>query len=383
MTTRYGNEAELSAKEIYKEIAKESSTYQAEIEGKKLLFHNASNVLSLNPIEKFVELIINSEDIGYKRTGKTIRNGKSIVEFKGLALKLYFKKIRSFILTVYSHESFYIYSEHVILFMEACKELQLSSDMFYDCNFYFEKFEKYEAELFNDLIILIRSKSRTEEFKKKVSNRKSNSTRMFKSITDYIEGLFAQRSRLLVIRIDLGYLVSVDGCGEFRQNVTLEQVTADFDRFIRNMRHNSIFKNLYGYIWKLEYGEQKGYHYHLILFFKGSEQEKDVHIGFQVGNYWMKNITSNRGIFFNCNAKKGEYTHLGIGMIDINAESYADLRFNLNYYVVQYFTKNEQYLKIKLTEKYRVIGKGEVPMKSNNAGRPRLANRVEQVLIGV
>jgi Inovirus Gp2 len=142
--------------------------------------------------------------------------------------------------------------------------------------------------------------------------------------------------------------------------------------FQNNRRHNKLFDHMVGHIWALEYGVKKGYHYHLIFFLRGSEAQKDWYFSNQIGKYWEEQITQGRGNFHNCNANKQKYLHLGIGMIDATRPEDAELRVNLRN-VVNYLTKNEQILMLKLGAKDKAFGKGRTPEANSNRGRPRKA----------
>lgn len=381
MKHNQGKEIELSSGEIFRAISKNSSIYQAEVNGKICTYHNISDIASLSPIEEFVKKIIRTKEAGYIRKEKSLRDGTTAINFTDTKLSFHFKAINSFISTIQRHEEFYLYSENISLFQESCKELNLSANLFCKPGFYIYEIKKYEADLYNELIESIRAKSKTKEFKKKISNRITNANRMLKSINGYIDELFARYSRLLVLRIDLSYLVDINTSTGLPMNqVTLQQAKADFTKLKNNMRHNKLFKHLKGDVWKLEFGELKGFHYHLILFFLGSKVDKDVYYGAQIGEYWQKSITKNRGIFHNCNAEKKKYADLGIlgiGMIDVGKEDSVELRFNLQNRIVNYLAKKEQILKTKLTSKEKVMGKGQVPERTSDAGRPRATNKSE------
>lgn len=363
---------DLSADEVYGEITKNSSFYQSEVNGQIRTFRNTENTPDLALVEQFVESIIKTNHSGFKKYQRTNRTGVLITEFKHSPLSYFFKHINSFIRTIYDHDSFYIYSENVNLFLDACNELKFNLITFSNHLFFCLESEKFEADLFNELIELIRNRSNTDEFSKKASYRKTHAVRIFKSCKGYIEALFNTHYKLLVIRLDLSYLVTIDESnGKPIQLVTLEQARKDFSNFINNKRHNSLFKNMVGYICKLEFGAQKGYHFHLIFFFLGSKVQNDPYIAHRIGTYWREVITAKRGIFFNCNLKKRNYQHLGIGMMHADSPIDSELRFNLINRVLRYLTKSEQFLKIKLAKNDRVISKGKMPVRISNAGRPR------------
>lgn len=378
MKTNNNKDLGLSPSDIYSEIKDDSNTCHYKFNGKIRRHLDSSNGLSLGPIERFVDKVINSSLPGFNAIYKAIGNQGKIAEFRNTRLSIYFKSVDSFISTVYDHDIYYIYSEYIKLFYEACNELNLHLRRFVNHLFYLDDINKYEAELFNELIELIRFKSRLPKFKHAVARRERRAAQMFESIKSYVDSLFFNHSKLLVIRLDLGYLVEVDEVTrKTKKNTTLQEAKNDLANLWRNKRHNSLFDEMVGYVWKLEYADMKGYHFHLILFFNGSNVQNDYHIADMIGRYWCEVITNNRGIYFNCNAVKTKYKHLGIGKISAESPADSELRLNLINYVVKYLTKKEQFLRIKFSKKERVIGTGEKPSRPKKPGRPRNSRRDE------
>lgn len=83
-----------------------------------------------------------------------------------------------------------------------------------------------------------------------------------KSYKDYVKALFNKYARLLVVRVDLGYYKMVQ--------TSYQQFITDIDTFLKKISYHPVFQNKVGYIWKLEYGLQKGFHVHLLVFFDGA-----------------------------------------------------------------------------------------------------------------
>lgn len=374
MENNHTDEFDFSSRKIYKSISNESRNHQLDVNGNIKAYYDNIDISSLNPIEYFIRKVTRTKESGYLRQEKSLRDGAVAINFKDTKLSIHFRAIKSYILTIHHYEAIYIFSEYVTIFQESCRELKLSADLFNKPGFYVDQVKKYEADLFNDLIESIRVKAKSKEFKKRVSNRDTNASRMLNSINGYVDELFRRHSRLLVIRLDLSYRNINASTGLPQNHTSLQQVKSDFRRFKNNMRHNKLFQHLKGDIWKLEYGEFKGLHYHLILFFQGSEVKKDAYYGAQIGEYWQQSITKNRGAFHNCNAEKKKYAELGIlgiGMIDVGTEGGRELRSNLQNGIIRYLAKKEQHLKAKLTCKEKVMGKGQVSERTSNAGRPR------------
>ncbi|WP_415887580.1 inovirus-type Gp2 protein [Neptuniibacter sp. QD37_6] len=120
------------------------------------------------------------------------------------------------------------------------------------------------------------------KFQKLILKSKQTTDKNYRSMLSYIDKLFKKRSRLLVVRVDLSYKAEIaDICR--RASFTMadhvsefEQVKADLERLLRNRRHNKIFRGLLGYIWKLEHGVLRGYHYHVVFFFDGAIRRGDI-----------------------------------------------------------------------------------------------------------
>lgn len=364
-------EHEFSKEEFYRELSLDLSTYQT-MAGKRIVTcRHESSLPVLNLIERFVSNVIKSNDKGFIKKTRTLINGSEKVTFTRTKLSPKFELMKAFITTVCRYESIYVYSECVTLFQDCCNELQLSPDVFASANVYMPAVKKYEGDLYIELIDLMRQKAKEKEFKKKVSNRRTNSLRCHKSSQEYIDALFEKYSRLLVLRVDLSYLTMIDPITEMPvQGVSYTQVKKDMQRFKNNWRHNKIFEHLVGYIWKLEYGEKKGYHYHIMFFYRGSAVQKDWYFSDQIGKYWVDKITKGRGNFHNCNANKKDYLHLGIGMIDATAPCDERLRINVRN-VAGYLSKNEQILSMKIKGNDRAFGTGGEPGENSNRGRPR------------
>jgi hypothetical protein len=133
-----------------------------------------------------------------------------------------------------------------------------------------------------------------------------------------------------------------------------------------------------GYIVKLEYGVNRGFHFHLVVFMDGQHVQQDGYIASELGRHWKETVTKGQGIFFNCNAKAFEdgmyeYKRVGIGMInhdDVNK------RHILVHDVIAYLCKKEQSVKTS-SGKGRVFTMGVLPKQKSAAGRPRKSTNLK------
>ena len=183
-----------------------------------------------------------------------------------------------------------------------------------------------------------------------------------KSTKEYIDALSEKYSKLNILRVDLSYKKP------HSDNMTLDTANSDFNRMMNNRRSKpSIFKEMVGHICKKEYTEDKGVHLHTVFFYDGQKVLKDILKADQIGEYWNKEITKEKGSYHNCNRK--EYKTKGIGMLD---HKDSKKRENLDK-AVSYLCKDDyQDLEpIKINEKDRAFVRGTIPKSKKKLGRPR------------
>lgn len=211
----------------------------------------------------------------------------------------------------------------------------------------------------NECVDNIRQEAKSKRFQAKLNSYQRSSNKNYKELTAYVDALFERYSRLLVLRVDLSY-------SKENSKTTQAQAKRDRERLLENARSNKLFGDMVGYIWKLEHGPEKGFHYHMMFFFDGSKVREDVTLARRIGEYWTEVITKGRGLYYNCNAVKIGYKSCGIGMVD---HADANLREGLRNAVV-YLTKTDLYM--KLQTEGRGMGKGLYPSPKDARGRPRV-----------
>lgn len=190
---------------------------------------------------------------------------------------------------------------------------------------------------------------------------KKNINKRVESTKKYIDALSENYSKLNGIRVDLAYKKP------YSESITLEDANNDIERMFNNMRSKpSIFKDKVGYVFKREYTEERGVHFHALFFYDGQKVQKDAHKAEQIGKYWEQ-ITEDKGSFHNCHRNK--YERNGIGMLDHRD---SDKRKILDENVISYLCKDEQGVEpVKEKEKVRAFTRGTIPKKKGKMGRPR------------
>jgi hypothetical protein len=185
------------------------------------------------------------------------------------------------------------------------------------------------------------------------------------SAKEYVDALSDKYSKLNVVRVDLAYKKP------HSDNITLEDATKDLDRLFNNRRSKpTIFKDQVGYICKKEYTKERGVHIHAVFFYDGQKVKDDTKKAIDIGAYWKKEITDNKGSYYNCNlnAKKKYGKDNGIGMI---GHSDSAKRENLDT-AISYLCKDKQNIEpIKKNKRDRAFTRGTIPKSKGNIGRPR------------
>ncbi|MDY4315667.1 inovirus-type Gp2 protein [Pectobacterium actinidiae] len=222
--------------------------------------------------------------------------------------------------------------------------------------------ETETARKLNQLITEYRCIINSNAFRQENRKYHRASVKNLRGVNSYINHLFSRYARLLVVRLDLSW------GKQFAKEMTAEQAKKQRQHLFRNMKKNALFKHVLGVIWKLEYGKDKGFHYHMLFFLDGNKARCDINISRQFGEYWQNIITEGKGMFFNCNARIAQYEKPGIGMVRYTD---ADKREGLMQ-AVKYLTKIDTFARLALPGNARTFGRGEIrPFRVR--GRKRLA----------
>lgn len=177
------------------------------------------------------------------------------------------------------------------------------------------------------------------------------------SLELYFKNLIENRSRVLVIFIELKYLKNQ------RHNLTIH----DFYNHIKKMRKliskkSSCFNYMTGYAWALEQGYKNGgFHCHLVLTYDNSKKYSDWFIAKMIGKKWEE-ITEGIGTYHSSHDSdtkrdfeiKGK---LGVGRIRRDKPEEVENAFT----VARYLTKANKYdqkLKVWLP-KMQTFGHGK------------------------
>lgn len=179
---------------------------------------------------------------------------------------------------------------------------------------------------------------------------------------------------LSVLRFDLGYAkhyCDAELSGE--QAITYEDVRSH-RRALRRFLKRGLSKILpagackgMAFGIKLEYGLDKGYHFHVILVLNGDVVCQHTVIAEMICSHWNSRITHGKGGSYNC--FRSEYVKPAIGSVMYNDE---DKLATLESQVVPYLTKPDFYMKMVKPDGHRSFWSSQPPkIEAKKRGRKR------------
>lgn len=197
-------------------------------------------------------------------------------------------------------------------------------------------------------------------FKEAIRIRVRRAANHFESAKKYLSELRQDNGRLVVIRLDLCLSPEL-------KNIDVPELKSYFDRFTQKMRRSRLLK-LNGYIWKLEYGFAKSFHYHLIIFLCGRKHSHDIKLAQMIGEMWDKTI-GGKNCYFNCHSTKHlkHYKDIVVGRLERNDHTKYDRLLNV---VVRYFCKKDQFIVHKSILNKKTFDTGRTRSTRKKLGRP-------------
>uniref|UniRef100_UPI0022E8A041 YagK/YfjJ domain-containing protein n=1 Tax=Aeromonas sp. QDB62 TaxID=2990499 RepID=UPI0022E8A041 len=202
----------------------------------------------------------------------------------------------------------------------------------------------------------------SQTHRKRLKNLERVESRNQLSIATYVNSLFDQHAKLLVIRLDIGYREA------YYDQLTLDLVTNDRNCYLRRVQNK--YPALLGYIWKLEFGVDRRFHTHITFIFNGAVHQQDISLGIALGEVW-EDMSDNNGSYFNCQIRREEYQRRGtdgVGMVH-----YSDTTKRINLInALSYLTKLDTQILAVLPAGRRTFGRMERPSRQPRLGRPRL-----------
>lgn len=176
----------------------------------------------------------------------------------------------------------------------------------------------------------------------------------------YCESIIDKYSRVLVIRVDLGYLQ------EYSSRIRVDDIYNDLDVLLNRIQNkDGIFKHVIGFAWGIEQGgRSKGFHCHLAIIYNSAYRDGSAaYWGNKIIALW-KEITRDYGQGYNCwNRERVKELRsrdgLGIGLIYRRDSTQVENFIRAMEYIADHHKRTPQYLRVKPKGR-RVFGKGQL-----------------------
>ncbi|NLN57008.1 MAG: inovirus Gp2 family protein [Gammaproteobacteria bacterium] len=176
----------------------------------------------------------------------------------------------------------------------------------------------------------------------------------------YCRSILNKCSRILVARVDLGYLQ------EHSSRIRVGDIYKDLDILLNRIQNkDGIFKHVIGFAWGIEQGgKSKGFHCHLAIIYDNAYRAGSAEYwGNEIIELW-KDITRGYGQGYNCwnrerVAKLRRENKLGIGVIYRRDSTQVTNFIEAMEYIADHHKRTLQYLRVKPKGR-RVFGKGQL-----------------------
>lgn len=358
------------------------------------------DLINLAEIEKFVLEVVSSEELGYELDeDDTDLNGKKKTKISKTILTKYAKllfidwgdKFGRFGLSPYVKNFFRVYIELKInrlglgpyiqgMSIDPCKKYKVhqlppaqqstKSNAEPDANY---SSAKPFYEIFNEFTKHIRQKIKSEVVRNIIKHRKADIKNKVNTYQKYIHSLFFAVPQLKILRLDLTY-------GSFpHESVSLAKKKEDLSRLLNNLRMNSIFDGLVGYIWQYQKKQFGPSYWHVMLLFDTSDnRQMGINLANEVGHFWestlgegrvkSKNLKNDQQsdvgpFFFDCSLSLIPLKNLCTGlMYRDDVDSWRELND-----LVEYMVTKDYYLILPTTNKEGAF----LPSRAHTIGRGR------------
>lgn len=217
------------------------------------------------------------------------------------------------------------------------------------------RLRSYMVDELNAAVEAIRTAARDSALKNSIVNLQRCERGNAKRARELLAGVRKGYSKVLVIRLDLEYYSEYgQGDGFHAQPITFEEAQRHRAAFLSYLRTGPFSKHLAGYIWKMEFGFEKGYHIHCAILMDAQKVCKDIVIADMLGEHWKTEITAGKGMYWNCNKVKERYKQCCIGMLARgDVVTWGWLEEN-----TRYMTKVDHYVRFQAPEKSKTFGCG-------------------------
>lgn len=193
--------------------------------------------------------------------------------------------------------------------------------------------------------------------------------------------------RLLVIRIDVG----LQRASLYKHD--LQRFLGYLEQFFKPYRlkphahrpSNDVWQHVRGYVRRVEFGVEKGWHAHLLLFLDADHLISDYSAAKALGMHWINVVqraqrgiqAQDMGLCHNCHINKSQYRdRLALGLLHNRKPNFNKKMHNLLTHCLPYLFKSQPSVRYHTMPKQRLLTRGESPFSKHGipkrpTSRPR------------
>lgn len=235
-------------------------------------------------------------------------------------------------------------------------------------------FDHAPPEALDAFVNSLKEQCSTPYVRRQIDNAKRVARENTRSALRLLRAARSGYSKVLALRFDLEYVAAYSP-SIHPSSLAEELMRTHREEFLALLREGPYAKHLIGYVWKTEWGLQRGFHHHMLVLMTGQAVCADIRIADDLCNRWKKDVTHGAGAFENCNKKKELYQRCGIGMLDRNDDqkwAYLDE-------ATIYLAKNNVYTKSLLSKSTQCFGVGGPYMCGTSAPAKRRRLKVKRL----
>ena len=129
----------------------------------------------------------------------------------------------------------------------------------------------------NELVDSVRQAAERRAFVRRKQHIQRRIRKNLKSVLSGMVTAFQRHSKILALRLDVGFhKVSLNP--QMHPKLS-HKVVDDARKKLLTFIRKRFGKSLVWYLWKLEFGPDKGFHLHWVIFLNGSDHAQDINLG--------------------------------------------------------------------------------------------------------
>ena len=314
---------DFSSSEIYPKIAADNIRVVAGIGKERMMFEDDELSDHFKVIAKIHDFMNFITSVEFEIRSSLYLGEKSSTDLTQKRLAKYFDKFSEMFDELEFKRPFR-YSEQVELFWDQVGQcLRLGGHRLSVC----------AVDSYNEIIVRLMEAAKGADYRKRLDSRKKSAVRNYQSVSQHLSSLFKVHQQLHVVRIDL-----LTTRFPSSQLTNVEEAHRLLKLFLKDNHRKPLFRNVVGYIWKLEYSAVKGAYFHFVLFLEKSDLLLTDFIADKFGKFWVESVTGNQGAYLICKEGFVLYRSSGTGVIQLGTDDKLNqLSKNLKYLMMKDF----------------------------------------------